>query len=204
MKKRSTIIYGVAILALAAVMAMAYVGISGIVSLEHKLAVAKAETAELRNLYEESTGRPLAFFVLYRKMTEARLKVIEPRWGEIVEATWRCSLRWNVPAELTAAKMEHESFFNPAAVGSLSEMGLMQIFPPAHPQFDVRRGFEIEYNIDYGCRIFSRLLTETKGDLRESLRRYNGMGVLPPGMLPYADRVLGGMVMRGAKARGIK
>jgi len=143
----------------------------------------------------------MAYLLLYRRATLARFERIEPRWDEIMEASWRMSRKHGVPPEITIAKMEHESFFNPDAVGPSGEFGLMQVYPPAWPQFDTGRGFDVEYNIEFGCRIFAGCLKKTNGNVREALRLYNGKGAIPEGMKPYADRVLNGRVMTIPKSK---
>jgi len=169
--------------------------------LEAQLVEAKAQLAEAQERIAELEGSPMAYLLLYRRATLARFERIEPRWDEIMEATWRASIKHGVPAEITIAKMELESFFNPDAVGSKGEMGLMQIYPPAWPQFNTARGFDIGYNADFGCQVFAYCMKTSKGDIREALRRYNGLGSLPDGIVPYADRVLNGRAMTIPKSK---
>jgi len=164
--------------------------------LESSIADARADVAELRGDIEDMAQTPLAYLMLYRRATLARFEKIEPRWDKIMEASWRLANKHGVSPEITIAKIEHESFFTPEAIGPCGELGLMQIYPPAWPQFDTSRGMDIEYNIDFGCRVFASCMKIANGNIREALRLYNGRGNLPEGMIPYADRVLNGRTMK--------
>lgn len=169
---------------------------SRIRDLEKQIEILKSEKAELAGDIKDISETPIEYLLLYRRATLARFERIEPRWDQIMETSWRLSIKHGVPADITIAKMEHESFFNPAAIGPLGEYGLMQIYSPAWPQFNIARGFDIEYNLDFGIQIFAGCLKQANGDIREALRLYNGRGALPEGVLPYADRVLGGRSMK--------
>jgi len=164
--------------------------------LEIKLADSQADVAELKGDMEDMAQTPLAYLMLYRRATLARFEKIEPRWDQIMEASWRAAKKHGVSPEITVAKIEHESFFSPEAIGPCGELGLMQIYPPAWPQFDTSRGMDIEYNVDFGCRVFANCMKIANGNIREALRLYNGRGNLPEGMIPYADRVLNGRTMK--------
>ena len=164
--------------------------------LEKQVEVLKADKVELVGDIKDINETPIEYLLLYRRATLARFEKIEPRWDQIMETSWRLSKKYGVPAEITIAKMEHESFFNPSAIGPLGEYGLLQIYAPAWPQFDTARGFDIEYNLDFGIQVFAGCLKQANGDIREALRFYNGRGALPEGMLPYSDRVLSGRSMK--------
>lgn len=170
-----------------------------IAALEKKLEAAEGEARVLAGDLDDVRNSPLNYLLLYKRASLARLERIEPRWDDIVSETWAAAKKNGVPPEVALAIIEHESFFNPEAIGSRGEFGLMQIYPPAWPQFDTSRGFEIPYNVGFGCRIFAGCLKEAKGNLREALRLYNGRGELPEGMIPYPDRVLSGRTMRRKK-----
>jgi hypothetical protein len=159
------------------------------------LDVARALASDRQVELEQIEQSPLGYLLLYRRMTFARFGRIEPRWEQIVDAVWFSSRKWGVSPYLTAAKVEHESFFNPEAVGSHGEIGLMQILPSAWPQLDVKRAFDVAYNVDFGAMIFSGCMKRANGNIRKALQLYNGLGELPEGMLPYADRVLAGKMM---------
>jgi soluble lytic murein transglycosylase-like protein len=167
-----------------------------IAGLEAELEAKKGDVRVLEGELSDLRSSPEAYLLLYKRASLARLEKIEPRWNEIVSETWEAARKHGVPPEIVIAIIEHESRFNPEAIGSAGEFGLMQIYPAAWPQFDTSRGFEIAYNIDFGCRVFSGCLKEAKGDIREALRLYNGRGELPEGMIPYPDRVLNGRTIR--------
>jgi hypothetical protein len=170
-----------------------------IAELEKKLEIEQGEVRVLEGELEDARSSPLNYLLTYKRASLARLEPIEPRWNEIVSESWAAAKKNGVPPEVVLAIIEHESFFNPEAIGPLGEFGLMQIYPPAWPQFDTSRGFDIPYNVDFGCRVFAGCLKEAKGNLREALRLYNGKGELPEGMIPYPDRVLSGRTMRRKK-----
>jgi soluble lytic murein transglycosylase-like protein len=170
-----------------------------IAELEHKLKAAEGEARVLAGELEDIKSSPLSYLILYRRASLARLERIEPRWDEMIVETWAAAKKTGVPPEMALAIIEHESFFNADAIGPRGEFGLMQIYPPAWPQFDTSRGFEIAYNVGFGCRVFAGCLKEAKGNLREALRLYNGRGELPEGMIPYPDRVLNGRTIRRNK-----
>lgn len=156
----------------------------------------RADKAELAGDLADIQGTPLEYLLLFRRATLARFERIEPRWNQIMEAIWSASKKHGVPAEIIVAKIEHESGFMPDAVGPMGEWGLTQINDSAWPSFDTKRGFDINYNADFGCMVFSKCLEAAKGNIREALRLYNGKGGLMDGMIPYADRVLNGRFMK--------
>jgi soluble lytic murein transglycosylase-like protein len=167
-----------------------------IAGLKGDVAEAKGELQDAQAELAEMKETPLEYLLLYRRATIARFERTEPRWDRIMEAAWRSSKKHGVPPEITVAKIEHESFFNPDAIGPVGEIGLMQIYPAAWPQFDQARGLDIEYNTDFGCRVFAGCLKAAKGNVRDALVLYNGRGPLPEGMLPYPDRVLNGRSLK--------
>lgn len=185
---------------LAGILAIAYREVwqrgAQIKRLEAQVETLRADKAELAGDLAEMQQTPLAYLLLYRRATLARFERIEPRWDEILETTWTMAKKHGVPADVIIGQLELESNFDPAAVGAKGEVGLLQIYAPAWPQFDLARGMEIKYNLDFGCMIFARCMKDAKGDIREALRFYNGQGKLPEGLAPYADRVLGGRAMR--------
>lgn len=164
--------------------------------LERQLGKTRSDLEEVRGDLSDMKGTPLAYLMLYRRATLARFERIEPRWDEIMETSWRMSIKHGIPADVVIGQMETESGFDPAAIGPKGEIGLLQVYPPAWPQFDIAKGFDIDYNIDFALGVLAACLKQTAGDIREALRFYNGQGKLPEGMKPYADRVLSGRSMR--------
>jgi soluble lytic murein transglycosylase-like protein len=164
--------------------------------LEKKIALKDADLREAQFDLDEMKGTPIEYFMLYRKATLARFELIEPRWDRIMEASWRAARKNGVAPDVFIGVVELESFFNPNAIGTRGEQGLAQVYAPAWPQFDTSRGFEIEYNLDFGAMIFASCMKQAKGNIREALRLYNGRGELPEGMIPYPDRVLAGRTMK--------
>lgn len=81
---------------------------------------------------------------------------------------------------LLAAIMATESSFNPYAYSSVGAVGLMQIYPRAHPKkiaATKSKGkflYDIKNNINMGATVLSNYLGMSDGDRIEALQRYNG------------------------------
>ena len=101
----------------------------------------------------------------------------------ISEAISRYSYTYDVPVELMVAIMEQESSFNPQAIGSSGERGLMQIHPKWWKDFlglDNKRDLhDIAFGTECGARILKQLLEETRGNLKLALKKYNGGNIYP-------------------------
>ena len=101
----------------------------------------------------------------------------------IAQAVSRDSYAYGVPIELMVAMMEQESGFNPQAIGRAGERGLMQIHPKWWKDFlgltNIRDLHDINYGIECGARVLQQLLGETKGNLKATLKKYNGGNLYP-------------------------
>lgn len=101
-------------------------------------------------------------------------------------AVKRTSALYGVPIPLIIGMIETESHFNPQAIGSSGERGLMQV----HPKFWLHRlklkdRFSLHgifTGIESGVRILRYQLDKNNGDLRKALVRYNGAKI-------YADKI---------------
>lgn len=101
------------------------------------------------------------------------------------------AMKQGVDPQLALAIAQHESGFNPNALGdSGKSQGLFQIHTTAHP--DYKGGFDPQKNAEYGIRFLKGLL-DKYGDVKTALRAYNGGhgGIKLPQTERYANTVLG-------------
>jgi len=98
------------------------------------------------------------------------------RWWPQIVAAVQAHPATGLTPRLVACMMQQESSGNPKAVSPKGASGLMQIYPVAHPDYDVARGFDdTAYNIDYGVAYMAELLG-IYGTVAEALHHYNGNG----------------------------
>lgn len=93
---------------------------------------------------------------------------------EVINQSMECGIPW----EITAAIMKIESCYNPKAIGSLGEIGLMQIYTMrcGEVEFQTQYLEDIKYNIAAGLCIFCDKLQAANGDIFLAIERYNGSG----------------------------
>jgi hypothetical protein len=119
------------------------------------------------------------------------------RWcGSIIAHSREAEL----PQDLVAALIWHESGGNPAVVSRSGAVGLMQIMPkdglaadfkckngPCFANRPTSRELQVaDFNIQYGTRLLRSLLKHHKGDMREALKSYGPYDV----GYAYADTIL--------------
>ncbi len=97
------------------------------------------------------------------------------------------AIRSGLDPELVLALIQVESGFDRFAVSRVGARGLMQVMPfwidvigATHDDL-----FQPTTNLQYGCRILSHYLRQTRGDLTEALALYNGSA----GRTEYPDKV---------------
>jgi len=78
--------------------------------------------------------------------------------------------KYGVAPNYIAALIEIESSWNPNAGSSVGAIGLMQIYPPYHPQY--KGGADPRANIDYGTSYYNQLLKKY-GDPVKAAGAYN-------------------------------
>lgn len=83
-----------------------------------------------------------------------------------------------------AAIAARESNFNDRAVGGMSEIGMYQVLPQVHGH----PGKTWREQTKFSERILRDLVTESRGDLRSAVRKYNGSGAAAR---KYASHVIG-------------
>ena len=93
-----------------------------------------------------------------------------------------------VDPSLALAVAQHESGFNPNAVGDGgNSFGLFQIHQPSHP--DYKGGTNPEANARYGIRYLKNLLDANNGNVHDALWSYNaGSGNKAKGILPASTK----------------
>ncbi len=110
---------------------------------------------------------------------------------EILTTVHQHATRVGVPPELVLAVIDVESNFDRFAISSATALGLMQVMPFWVDELGIGDGnmnvlFDIDMNIQLGCRILKYYLDMEDGDYVQGLARYNGS----TGRRWYADRVL--------------
>lgn len=110
---------------------------------------------------------------------------------QILTTVHRHATRVGVPPELVLAVIDVESNFDRFAISSATALGLMQVMPFWVDELGIGDGnmnvlFDIDMNIQLGCRILKYYLDMEDGDYVQGLARYNGS----TGRRWYADRVL--------------
>lgn len=100
-----------------------------------------------------------------------------------------------LPADIADAVMHVESNYNPATVGGVGEIGLMQIRPQTAAMLGFRGSAEDlakpEINIHYGVTYLSKAWRLANGDLCRTLMKYragHGEEVMTPRSVSYCNR----------------
>jgi soluble lytic murein transglycosylase-like protein len=99
-----------------------------------------------------------------------------PDFARIVDVAFKKSRRYGFQPNLVLAVIQVESAFNPTAVSAAGAYGLMQVRYSVWKDelnIDMKRIFDIEYNIDLGLRILKQYNEVSGGDLRRTLFLYN-------------------------------
>jgi len=97
--------------------------------------------------------------------------------------------RYGVDANLVKAVIQHESGFNPQAVGPKGEKGLMQLMPDTITRYGVSDPFDPRQNIDGGSHYLADLLKKYGGNTEAALAAYNaGEETVDKGQVPDSTR----------------
>lgn len=85
--------------------------------------------------------------------------------------------KYSLPPGLIIAIIKKESVFNVLATSKSEAVGLMQIYPEAHPEkidgYSLEQLYHIGINISIGCSIFKEYYVAT-GSVTEALKKYVG------------------------------
>jgi len=98
----------------------------------------------------------------------------------IADRTSYWANEWNVNVYTVAAIIAQESSFDPTAVGTRGERGLMQITRPAlkelerkyDEEFDFNRLFDIDHNLSAGILYYRYCTDLANNDRKEAISRY--------------------------------
>jgi hypothetical protein len=103
--------------------------------------------------------------------------------------------RANLPADIAEAVVRVESSFNPATIGTVGEIGLMQVRPETAAMLGFRgSAAELarpEINIHYGVTYLGKAWRLANGDLCRALMKYragHGEEVMSPLSVTYCSR----------------
>jgi len=97
---------------------------------------------------------------------------------------------------LALAVAQHESGFDPDAVGPTGDKGVFQISDPTAGDLGLTNPFDPVANIQAGVAYLSQLLTRYGGDVQTALMAYNGgMGNVDRGTVSAAAQAYPGIVL---------
>lgn len=106
------------------------------------------------------------------------MKTVQSRSGSsrevrISNAVAEASQKYNLPPALILGVIKQESGFKPCAESHCGAQGLMQLMPETAKDLGVRNSFDIEQNIDGGCKYLRQMLDQFGGDVKLALAAYN-------------------------------
>lgn len=93
-----------------------------------------------------------------------------------------------VPVNILEAVGQYESGFNPGALGSSGEIGIMQLMPNIVSSYGVTNPYDPSQSISAGAALLAQDFAQT-GNWNSALQKYNSGS--PTGSPTYANNVLG-------------
>ncbi|HEX5036244.1 MAG TPA: lytic transglycosylase domain-containing protein [bacterium] len=91
----------------------------------------------------------------------------------IYNAVMTSSEKYNLPPALVFGFIKQESGFKPNAKSWCGAQGLMQLMPGTAKQLGVQDAWNIEQNVDGGCKYIRQMLDKFDGDLPKAIAAYN-------------------------------
>src|SRR5262245_45576686 len=91
----------------------------------------------------------------------------------IYKAVMTSSQKYNLPPALVLGFIKQESGFKPQAKSWCGAQGLMQLMPGTAKQLGVQDAWNIEQNVDGGCKYIRQMLDKFDGDLPKAIAAYN-------------------------------
>lgn len=125
----------------------------------------------------------------YRPSTNVNNNQQKSESQSITRLILKKSEEHNIDEKLVTAVIHSESGFNPRAVSRVGAQGLMQIMPSTGKTLGLSDPFDVEQNIDAGCRYLREQL-DRFNDLDLALSAYNaGPGAVAAwkGVPPYPE-----------------
>lgn len=95
------------------------------------------------------------------------------RRDRIEKSVRRAAEKYGLPPGLIKSVIRAESNFEVRAVSRAGARGLMQLMPETARQLGVKNAFDIDENIDGGCRYLRQMLDRFDGNVKLALAAYN-------------------------------
>lgn len=134
-----------------------------------------------------SLRRETEFATLLKTLTEKKAPTTNER---IKNAVADASQKYNLDPNLVHAVIKQESGFKPCAESHCGAEGLMQLMPGTARELGVTDSFDIEQNVDGGCKYLRQMLDRFGGNVKFALAAYNaGPGAVQKydGIPPYQE-----------------
>lgn len=93
--------------------------------------------------------------------------------SEIYSSVMTSSAKHNLPPELVLAVIKQESGFKPGATSHCGASGLMQLMPETAKDLGVQDRYDIQQNIEGGCKYLRELSDRYNGNTELTLAAYN-------------------------------
>lgn len=144
-------------------------------SLAGLISIQNYQIDDLRHERAE-VDRDMLVFIVERRILASNRRLSLEVSQRIAIAGLECAKRYNLDPLLLFATMQQESNFNPRAVGSSGERGLMQIARPTAADIGLRwqDAFDVTANTCAGAAYLARHVHER--GVHDGLLRYNGGG----------------------------
>jgi hypothetical protein len=108
----------------------------------------------------------------------------------IEQSVQRAARRYDLSPALIKAVIKAESNFRTDAVSDAGARGLMQLMPQTAEALGVENAFDVEQNIDGGCKYLRKMLDRFDGNLKQALAAYNAgpsSVIRADGAIPYLE-----------------
>ncbi|MCP5049574.1 MAG: lytic transglycosylase domain-containing protein [bacterium] len=138
--------------------------------LKHVVQTKFTDATQKKDLYEQ--------IIMKYELMDFKIFAFEKKYSEfarIVNKAFEEATKNKLSPYTVLSVIQVESNFDPAAKSAYAD-GLMQINLDAWKDYyniDVKRIYEIDYNIALGCKILRHYLDKTGGDLPRALYLYN-------------------------------
>ncbi len=117
------------------------------------------------------TSQPGAFDNVLKSVDQN--KTSSSKEHRIANAVKESSEKYNLPSSLVLGVIKQESGFKPRAESQCGAQGLMQLMPDTARDLGIKNSFDVEGNIDGGCKYLRQMLDQFNGDPKLALAAYN-------------------------------